>query len=215
MKKLFRSGEPFIWLTGGALASSLIIVVGLVTLILTSGLGFFWPANVLRMTLRDGTVITGLVVERERVPGKTGDYRIKVQVANRDLYGADFQWMDEATIARRDHPADVVLIERTEWGLLIGTIREVRESGRTVVAGPQQGLAELERRLPDAARVVEDVLAWYREPVQDYVRRRHAHYQLYGKRNPEIFALIADELAIRLVAAPSLSERQLRRIVYG
>jgi hypothetical protein len=67
----------------------------------------------------------------------------------------------------------------------------------------------------EAARVVEDVLAWYREPVEDYVRRRHAHHRLYGKRNPEIFALIANELASRLVAAPCLSERQLRRIVYG
>ena len=67
----------------------------------------------------------------------------------------------------------------------------------------------------EAARVVDDVLAWYREPVEDYVRRRHAHYRLYGRRNPEIFQLIADELASRLVAAPSLSERQLRRIVYG
>jgi hypothetical protein len=67
----------------------------------------------------------------------------------------------------------------------------------------------------EAARVVADVLAWYSEPVEAFVRRRHAHYQLYGKRNPEIFALIADELANRLVAAPPLSERQLRRIVYG
>jgi hypothetical protein len=67
----------------------------------------------------------------------------------------------------------------------------------------------------EAARVISDVLAWYREPVEDYVRRRHAHHQLYGKRNPEIFALIADELTDRLVAAPSLSERKLRRIVYG
>jgi hypothetical protein len=67
----------------------------------------------------------------------------------------------------------------------------------------------------EAARVVEDVLAWYREPVEEYVRRRHAHYQLYGKRNPEIFALIAGELADRLVAAPPLSQRQLRRIIYG
>jgi hypothetical protein len=67
----------------------------------------------------------------------------------------------------------------------------------------------------EAGRVVEDVLAWYREPVEDYVRRRHAHHQLYGRRNPEIFALIAGELADRLVAAPALSERQLRRIVYG
>ncbi len=67
----------------------------------------------------------------------------------------------------------------------------------------------------EAARVVEDVLAWYREPVEDYVRRRHAHHRLYGKRNPEIFELIADELADRLVAAPPLSQRQLRRIIYG
>jgi hypothetical protein len=67
----------------------------------------------------------------------------------------------------------------------------------------------------EAARVVEDVLAWYREPVEDYVRRRHAHHRLYGKRNPEIFELISDELAGRLVAAPPLSQRQLRRIIYG
>jgi len=67
----------------------------------------------------------------------------------------------------------------------------------------------------EAARVVEDVLAWYREPVEEYVRRRHAYYRLYGKRNPEIFGLIADELADRLVAAPPLSQRQLRRIIYG
>ena len=67
----------------------------------------------------------------------------------------------------------------------------------------------------EAARVVEDVLAWHRETVEEYVRRRHAHHRLYGKHNPEIFALIADELASRLVAAPTLSERQLRRIIYG
>ena len=67
----------------------------------------------------------------------------------------------------------------------------------------------------EAARVVEDVLAWYREPVEEFVRRRHAHHRLYGKRNPEIFALIAGELADRLVAAPPLSQRQLRRIIYG
>jgi len=67
----------------------------------------------------------------------------------------------------------------------------------------------------EAARVVADVVAWYRDPVEEFVRRRHAHYKLYGKRNEEIFGLIARELSGRLVAAPALSERQLRRIVYG
>ncbi|GAB1513196.1 hypothetical protein [Actinophytocola sp. KF-1] len=66
-----------------------------------------------------------------------------------------------------------------------------------------------------AARVVEDVLAYYRLPAEQYVRRRHAELQAEGKKNPEIFPLIAAELRGRLVAAPVLSERQLRRIVYG
>ncbi len=67
----------------------------------------------------------------------------------------------------------------------------------------------------EAARVIEDVVAFHAEPVEEFVRRRHAHLRSYGVRNPEIFARIADELAGRVVAAPRLSERQLRRIVHG
>ena len=67
----------------------------------------------------------------------------------------------------------------------------------------------------EAARVIEDVVAFHAEPVEQYVRRRHAHLKTYGARNAEIFALIAEELPTRVVAAPELSERQLRRIVYG
>jgi hypothetical protein len=66
-----------------------------------------------------------------------------------------------------------------------------------------------------AARVVEDVLAFYRESVEDYVRRRHGWLQAHGMRNPEIFATIAGELGRRVVAAPPLTERQLRRVIYG
>jgi hypothetical protein len=67
----------------------------------------------------------------------------------------------------------------------------------------------------EAARVVGDVVAWYHEPVEDLVRRRHAAYQMHGTRNEQAFARIATELTTRVVAAPHLSVRQLRRIVYG
>lgn len=77
------------------------------------------------------------------------------------------------------------------------------------VAG-SAGLSEAE-----AARVIGDVLAHFREPVEDYVRRRHAELQLYGTRNAEAFRVIRTELEQRLVAAPHLSERQLRRLIYG
>lgn len=59
------------------------------------------------------------------------------------------------------------------------------------------------------------MLAWYREPVEDYVRRRHRHHKVYGKRNAQIYRLIAAELDGRLVEPPALTERQLRRVIYG
>jgi hypothetical protein len=67
----------------------------------------------------------------------------------------------------------------------------------------------------EAQRVVEDVLAYYAEPVEAFVRRRHAELKTYGAKNDEIFARIATELRDRVVAAPTLSERQLRRIIYS
>lgn len=67
----------------------------------------------------------------------------------------------------------------------------------------------------EAARLVEDVLAFHHETLEELVRRRHAELKTYGARNPEIFARLAQELRTRVVAAPDLTERQLRRIIYG
>jgi len=67
----------------------------------------------------------------------------------------------------------------------------------------------------EAERVISDVLAWYREPVEQYVRRRHAQLQAHGARNGEIWPRLADEIGERLFAGPELSGRQLRRLVYG
>lgn len=69
---------------------------------------------------------------------------------------------------------------------------------------------------PDgAARLIHDVLAFHAEPVEQWVRRRHAELKTYGARNADIFPTLRAELDDLVVAAPALSERQLRRIVYG
>ena len=66
-----------------------------------------------------------------------------------------------------------------------------------------------------ARRVVGDVVAYFSEPVEAVVRRRHRELQASGRTNPEIFDRIAAELAARPVPAPALTSPQLRRIVYG
>jgi hypothetical protein len=69
--------------------------------------------------------------------------------------------------------------------------------------------------LGEAARVIDDVLSYFAEPADIYVRRRHAELRGRGLANDEIFHRIAAELPARRVAPPELSLRQLRRIVYG
>jgi hypothetical protein len=49
----------------------------------------------------------------------------------------------------------------------------------------------------------------------EFVRRRHGEMKARGLNNDQIFPCIAAELSARPVAAPELSLRQLRRIVYG
>ncbi|MER5639098.1 hypothetical protein ABT095_19290 [Kitasatospora sp. NPDC002227] len=67
----------------------------------------------------------------------------------------------------------------------------------------------------EAARVVAEVLAYFSETTEEYVRRRHGELQARGLTNEKIFARLGAELAARRVAAPELSTRQLRRMVYG
>lgn len=67
----------------------------------------------------------------------------------------------------------------------------------------------------EAERVIADVLAYFSEPTEAYVRRRHRELQRRNLTNPRIFDVIQRELALRRVAAPELSHRQLRRMVYG
>ena len=67
----------------------------------------------------------------------------------------------------------------------------------------------------EAERVVAEVLAWFAEPVADFVRRRHRELAARGLTNDRIFAAVAAELAGRRYPPPPLTPRQLRRLVYG
>lgn len=80
-------------------------------------------------------------------------------------------------------------------------------------------LAHLERitRLtrPELAKVLAEALAYYSESIEEFVARRHRELQADGLKNEAIFEKLAEELRQRRFAAPELSERQLRRLIYG
>ncbi|MET7701121.1 MULTISPECIES: hypothetical protein [unclassified Streptomyces] len=67
----------------------------------------------------------------------------------------------------------------------------------------------------EALRVIQDVLAYFDETTEEYVRRRHRELQGQGLVNATIFERIEADLKYRAVAPPELTLRQLRRMVYG
>ena len=67
----------------------------------------------------------------------------------------------------------------------------------------------------EALHVIDEVLAYLSECPAEYVARRHAELRREGLANAAIFDRLASELDRRRFAAPLLSVRQLRRLVYG
>jgi phosphate transport system permease protein len=139
IKKFLSSGTLFVWLCGSAVAMSLLMVGGILLLIMVNGLGFFWPHTILEMTLKDGSHILGELKGQEVIPNSAtlespeGKTRIRMKIGNRDLYGLDFQWVDEEDIVARATPKDVMVFERREWGNFYGRIQQVKH-GETVLA---------------------------------------------------------------------------------
>jgi hypothetical protein len=68
----------------------------------------------------------------------------------------------------------------------------------------------------EARRVVLDVIAYLAESPEAFVVRRHRELKRdENLRNDEIFERLAKEVSSRVFAAPRLSARQVRRILYG
>jgi hypothetical protein len=77
-------------------------------------------------------------------------------------------------------------------------------------------LARSSRLTPqEAARLVNEVLAFMSEMPEDFVRRRHLALQGQGLSNRAIYLQLSAELTSRRFRAPEYSERQIRRIIYG
>ena len=155
-KGFLRSGDPFIWLTGGTLAFSLLMIAALIWIVGANALGFFWPDQLRAVDLQDGQKILGSVRAQEVIPQSAGagqeQYRTQFQVANRDLYGSDFRWVDDSLMTGHAFPEQAIYLERYEWGPFFGFLTTVRQDGEIVAEGFDQAwpkFLELHARTQD------------------------------------------------------------------
>lgn len=141
-KGFLRSGDPFIWMTGGTLAFSLLMIAALIWIVGANALGFFWPDQLRAVDLQDGQKLLGSARAQEAIPQSVGDgqeqYRTQFQVANRDLYGSDFRWVDDSLMTGHAFPEQAMYLERYEWGPFFGFLTTVRQDGEIVAEGFDQ-----------------------------------------------------------------------------
>ncbi|MFT5224719.1 MAG: hypothetical protein ACI8XX_000464 [Polaribacter sp.] len=68
----------------------------------------------------------------------------------------------------------------------------------------------------EARKLVAEVIAYFSETTEVYVQRRHKELKLdEGLSNTQIYQRIEIELGELVFASPTLSQRQIRRIIYG
>lgn len=122
------------WLAAGSLAVSLLMLTALLVLLVTRGLAHFWPAEVERVTLTDGSQFAGQPVRRVQTRPAAGETtQVLYRTGNRDIDGQAWRWVDTVRIAARDTPAELVVLERLHWDEFIGRLVAVHENGTPVV----------------------------------------------------------------------------------
>jgi phosphate transport system permease protein len=137
---MLSRGDHLVWLTGSALGMCLVMILGMLLVILTNGLGIFWPASLEQVKLKDGSLLAGELTQRQVIPDPDQPthpekHRLQFKVGNRDLYGADFRWVDEDQIVERTRPRELYLVERSEYGPLIGTPVRVLDGDKEMASG--------------------------------------------------------------------------------
>ena len=113
-----------VWLSAAALALTLLSAITLLIVIMVNGLGVFWPAPIQELQLRDGSRIFGQQIKTEETTDKSG-LRRQYKIANRDLYGLDFRWIDEEQIVGESYPEQLLVLERVEHGDFYGRLQRI------------------------------------------------------------------------------------------
>jgi len=175
MNNWFKSGSPWIWMTGGAVSMSLVAVLALLALIAWRGLTFFWPSTIYQFEVRNplgntDTVI-GEIHDREMVPARQlenagidlGDNqqdslpRYLVKTGNREFVELDFRWMLGLDIVQQTAPKQLAVLERNKNGNFYGYIEAVLNDGQPVAGEPRLALEAAIERVAELAEQAQEL----------------------------------------------------------
>ncbi|MCX7414565.1 MAG: phosphate ABC transporter permease PstA [Planctomycetia bacterium] len=151
---LAAHGEPWVWLTGGALATAIAMITGLLLFIAVRGASTFWPQPLELVELADGRKALGEVTGREQAPDQEAGTlgRRLIRTANFELTGNHYEWFDDRQIASTSYPEWATAVERLEGGRFHGFPLRLLHGEEVIAEGPAATWREFERLQPAARR---------------------------------------------------------------
>ena len=199
-------------MTAASVSISLILVFGLLALIAVRGLGHFWPQDVVQFqyTEADGRQVhvIGEIQDQEKVTAarmrdsgyqfanEKGLYqRYLIKMGNRQVLGRDFRWVVADNMVDVSTPADIIAIERREWGNFYGYLQAVQENGRVIAQGDKAREA-LDRRLQRATGIYKRIREIEKDKIgainyqMERLRLARRSLQLNGEQSAENLAVL-------------------------
>jgi phosphate transport system permease protein len=151
LAQMFRRGDHLLWMTGGAMGVAVLMISGLLCLVFVNGFTYFWPHPITAADRPDGAKVMGHRVaeqpERKDAAGQViQPAQTQFKVGNRELYGFDFVWMPTSELSNLRQPADVVQLERQEYGDFVGFLQRVESREGPIATGPAAWAALLEKQ---------------------------------------------------------------------
>ncbi len=157
---LYAEGEPMVWLTGGALAMALLMIVVMLLYVAGMGAANFWPQPIVEVRTAAGALHLGEVtrkqsyqppvaalkalapdvqanVQRELAANEGLAQRRLIRTGNYDLTGTRFHWVSDYRVETERRPEWALVIERMEWGNFYGYPLAFLVDGNVVADSPE------------------------------------------------------------------------------
>ncbi|MEX5499539.1 phosphate ABC transporter permease PstA [Pseudomonas syringae] len=169
-------------MSAGAVSIAVIMTIGLLAVIAVRGLGHFWPADLVSAQYavpnQESSVLVGERVEQEQVPrarlksaglpvpdqGPEFMTRELFKVGNRDLNPSDFNWVVGEWLTGQSRPADLMTLERREWGNFYGYLVNVKEDGRVVAEG-EAAWPVLQERIKRVEKLADELYSLEKKDI--------------------------------------------------
>ncbi len=219
---LLAYGEPSVWLTGGALAVAIAMIVGLLALIFYQGAATFWPKDLVQIRTVDGKVFLGEITREETykpepaafdsLPPATKEKAIQdvtnaggmvrrrlLRTGNFESTGTHHHWISDFQIAEETHPEWGLVIERTGWGNFYGSPKAFNVNGEKTGSDAASSWTEFNAHTREVIERLEKRIHLERHAIgaisrqQDDARLAVKQAEIsYGKASPQHEAALKD-----------------------